>query len=229
MERVALLEQTLESHGLEIPPVSHPPESRHRSRRDEDTSSFESTSSFSSTPQESLMSDDQTATSPSSPDVHTKDESQVALTKKRSPDTLDIKKDGSRGNKRIRHDSLVSPSIVTTEKLVDDALHDDSPMHYEGTAMLNQASTMAPVTQRSFWPMTYDHNGGLTAVYPTISDVGFEHRAFDAWSSDAFAFHEYSGHTMVSHYDEALPSTYGIERSSSIKEATTNLDFMPLS
>lgn len=229
VERVALLERTLEEHGVKVPPASHPPEMRHRSYQIEDVS-VESVSSFSSTPQESLSSDYQPTTSPSSPDGQIEDDCHYKEKKTRSSD-VSITNDNninSLSNKRVRHDSLISSAIVKTEPPIDPILDDDAAQ-YKEAFVLDQSLPMPPPPQTTFWPMTYDHNGGLTSLLPTSSDASVEQRAYSAWSNDPFVFHGYNSHDLVSEYDSHLPSTYGIEDSCAPRRFSTNLDFMPLS
>lgn len=229
VERVALLERTLEEHGVKIPPANHPPEMRHRSCQIEDISA-ESASSFSSTPQESLSSDYQPTTSPSSPDGQIEDDCRDKDKKKRSSD-MSIPSDSSinsMSSKRVRHDSLISSAIVKSEMPIDPIL-DDEAAQYKEAFVLDQSLPMPPPPQTTFWPMTYDHNGGLTSLLPTISDASMEQRTYSAWSNDPFGFHGYNSHDLVSEYDGRLPNTYGIEDSCTPRRFPTNLDFMPLS
>lgn len=224
-----MLERTLEEYGVKIPPANHPPEIRHRSCQREDIS-IDSASSFSSTPHDSLSSDYHPTTSPSSPDGQIEDDCHDKERKKRSSDmsTTDGNNTDSQSNKRIRHDSLISSAIVKTESPIDPIL-DDEAAQYKEPFVLDQSLSMLPPPQTTFWPMTYDQNGGLTSLLPTNSDAHMEQRAYSAWSNDPFGFHRYNSQDLVSGYDGHLPSTYGIEDSCTSRRFSTNLDFMPLS
>ena len=224
-----MLERTLEEHGVKIPLANYPPEMRHRSCQVEDIS-VESASSFSSTPQEGHSSDYQPTTSPSSPDGQIED---CSRDKERTKRSLDLSipnnnNSNSLSNKRVRHDSLISSAIVKTELPIDPSL-DDEAAQYKEAFVLDQSLPMPPPTPTTFWPMTYDHNGGLTSLLPTNSDASIEQRAYNAWSNDPFGFHAYNSHDLVSEYDGHLPSTFGIEDGCTPRRFSTNLDFMPLS
>lgn len=90
---------------------------------------------------------------------------------------------------------------------------------YEGSLPLEQAMTTPVPGHASFWPMTYDHSGGLTTLYPDSQDAIIEH-TYDAWSNIALEFQAYDDHTAITHETgNNIPQ----------REAATNLDFMPLS
>jgi hypothetical protein len=222
-----LLERTLEEHGVKIPPADHPPETRHRSCQIEDVS-VESASSFSSTPQECLSSDYQPTTSPSSPDGRIQDDCRDKKRKKPLSDMSNTSDhDTNSLSKRVRHDSLISSAIVKTESPIDPTL-DDEAAQYKEAFVHDQSLPMPPTPQTTFWPMTYDHNGGLISLLPTNSNASVEQRDYSAWSNDPFGFHGYNSQDLASGYDGHLPNTYGIENSCTTRRFSTNLDFMPL-
>lgn len=221
-----MLERTLEEHGLTVPPFNYPPETRYRPHQREDTSA-ESASSFSSTPGESLGSNDHATTSPSSPDDPIEVECYDTKTKRKSLDTSITDDKSSTSNKRTRHDSLISSTIVKSEMSVENNLGDSSTQ-YNGAFAFDLRSPMVP-PQVSFWPMTYDHDGGLTALVPTASDASTEHRAYGAWCADTFSFEGYNGDNMISQFEIPLPNTYDTGASCISRRTSTNLDFMPLS
>lgn len=221
IERVALLEQILEENGLTVPPADHPPETRHRSRFKEGTSSVENISSFATTPQESLISDEYAASSPSSPKGRIKEEYQLVDMKKRSLEWAEIDNASSEGSKRLRHDSLVNAALIKSESS-SDRISDETinfPTRHETSFPIDEASIMPDPSQVPFWPMTYDHNGGLTTLYPDPQDSNFEHHDYGAWSNDTLGFQGYGNHT-------AIVCEVGNDILS--REPTTNLDFMPL-
>lgn len=223
VERVALLEQMLEDQGLKVPPASYPPETRHHSRRSKGTSSADNASSFSSTPQESSVSDDHAT---SSPYCSYQDERLVKGAKKRSSVSISADLEGNRSNKRTRNDSLITLADVKVEPEVDNPL--DSITPYDGTFGFGHAATVVASHQPPFWPMAYDHTGGLTALDPTPQDTNIEYSAFSAWCDNSFGYHEYSTHIVPTQYDERLPGPHHHDGNGLSRSFSTNLDFMPL-
>lgn len=227
VERVALLEQMLEDQGLTVPPANYPPETRHRSRRSKDTSSADIASSFSSTPQESSSSDHH-ATSPPYCEVDQgQDENRTAKIKKRTSISLSVDNETHHGNKRKRHDSLIMTADVKIESPVDSLLGSveryDGTFEFEPIATTNTSSRLQP----PFWPMTYDHTGGLTALIPPSQDTNVEYPSFNAWGDDAFNINGYSNHTFPAQYGETRDE-YQFSVGRSPREMNTNLDFMSM-
>ncbi|KAJ4991206.1 fungal specific transcription factor domain-containing protein [Stagonosporopsis vannaccii] len=223
VERVALLEQMLEDQGLTVPPANHPPETRHRSRRSKNTSSADNVSSLSSTPQDSSVSEDH-ATSPPHYFVNQgSDERKTPNKRKMSSSLITANNENHLGNKRIRHDSLIAPAEVKVESPINDLL--DSVTHYDGTFEFEQTTNES--NRPSFWPMTYDHMGGLTALNLPPQDTNVDYPAFSTWSDTAFEIDVYNDHVMTAQHGE-LHDAYRFNAGHPSIGVTTNLDFMAM-
>lgn len=195
---------------------------RYRSRLTEGTSSVENTSSFATTPQESLGSEEHATSSTSSPGSQIKEEYPLTDKRKMPSEWVEMNNANSQDLKKLRHDSLVSPTMVKTESSGDSIpnLNIELCTRYEGSLPLEQAMTTPVPGHASFWPMTYDHSGGLTTLYPDSQDAIIEQHTYDAWSNIALEFQAYDDHTAI---------TYETGNNIPQREAATNLDFMPLS
>lgn len=221
VERVALLEQLLEDQGLTVPPANYPPETRHRSRRSKNTSSADNVSSFSSTPQEGSISEDH-ATSPPHGLMDSGQGQQRTPNKKKKrslkSDTIDS--DSHLDNKRIRHDSLITPPDVKVESPIDNLL--DPVTRYDGTFDFELVTT-TDTTSQPFWPMTSE----LTALVPPPQAANIEYSAFSAWSDSAFVIDGYSDPALTAQHGE-FRDMYRIDASHKSMGVTTNLDFMSM-
>ncbi|KAH6639278.1 hypothetical protein C7974DRAFT_373534 [Boeremia exigua] len=174
VERVALLEKILRDEGLTVPQPNYPPETRQHSRRSEPTVSADKITSFSSTPQDSSVSDDHTASSPCYSTVAVQDEHQPLVTKKRALAVVDADHSNYQCNKKMRHDSLIMSTDVKEESPVEDTLA--SAIQYDEPYNFNHTATITPPIQTPFWPMEYDHNGGLTLLLSESQERVVEYR-----------------------------------------------------
>lgn len=226
VERVALLEQMLEEQGLKVPPATYPPETRHGSRRNKNNSSADSASSFSSTPQETSYSDDHATSSP----YHAVEKDHDGLTdtksRKRSSIVMNAKDFDGRDSKRTRNDSLITLADVKVEPPVDFPF-DANITHYEEAFNFHSVTTTTTSSQPPFWPMAYDHTGGLTALVAPLQNKPADYAAFSAWSNDAFGYGEHSSYTTNTQHGEES-DLHHYDMKSPVGGVATNLDFMPL-
>lgn len=225
VERIALLESLLEDHGLAVPPATHPPETRHRSRRSDGNQSVDHTVMSSSTSQDSTTSESHTASSPCSSDDLIRDELPATRTRKRSP--IDLETNFTDANrKRTRHDSLIEPVNVKIESPTR-AL--DETAHLNDTCELNQYAMPPPPTLISLWPTVRHQTGGQMTMYSTLQTTRVDDCGYSVWVDRPFEFQSCDQYSQESQHSIALPTEHQYIDTRSVVGGNTNLDFMTLS
>lgn len=226
VERIALLEGLLEDHGLAVPPARHPPETRHRSRRSNGTSSVDYTAMSSSTPQDSTTSESHTASSPCSYDDQIRDKHSATRTKKRSSIDLEINL-ADANTKRTRHDSLIMPVNIKIESPIRDSL--DEATHLSDTCELYQCVMPPPPNTISLWPTVHHQSGGHMTMYSTLQTARIDNCAYGVWADRPFDFQNYDQYSPELQHSNAFPTEHRYIDTRSMAGGDTNLDFMPLS
>ncbi|KAF2621506.1 hypothetical protein BU25DRAFT_416037 [Macroventuria anomochaeta] len=226
VERVALLERLLEDQGLTVPPANHPPETRHRSRRSKDTSTVDNTSLYSSTPQESSISDDHTASLPYSSDDQIKDEHQTPNINKRSSVLFDVDYESGHMSKRMGQNSFIAPVYLRAESARQYST--GSVTNRKRPCKLDQLAKIPLSDQASLWSTKFDYSSDQATIQPGPQDTNIECRAYSAWGHGAFDLHGYNNHTLTVQYGEVLHTGHQYNAPSPPRGVITNLDFMPL-
>lgn len=220
-----MLEGLLEDHGLAVPPATHPPETRHRSRRSDGTSSVDYTAMSSSTPQDSTTSESHTASSPRSSDDQIRDEHSATRTRKRS--LIDLETNFADANtKRTRHDSLIMPVNIKIESPIRDPL--DEATHLSDTCELNQCVMPPPPNPISLWPTVHHQTGGQVTMYSTLQTARIDNCAYGVWADRPFDFQSYNQYSPESQHRNGFPTEHHYINTESMAGGNTNLDFMPL-
>ena len=213
----------LEDEGLPVPPANHPPETRHRSRRQQPTCLSYGTPSSSSTPHNSSTSDYRTPSSPSNCDRHIKSEPHTPNSKKRSSIFLDINIENDHAKKRTKNDNLTEPTDVKVES--SDQSPNNATLQYSGLQDLDHLVALPPPNSTSLWPIMHEQTNASNAFYSALRNMNSSFSTFNAWHDTTFEL--YSNPSSNLRYRD----TVDIEQrnGSSNVRTHTNLDFMPLS
>lgn len=222
-----MLEGLLEEQGLTVPPASHPPESRHRSRQSKETSSVNDTPLSSSTPQDGSICESHTTSSPYSSDDQTKEKHPVTTTRKRSSIHIEIDTARAHFDKRSRHDSLITPADVKPESPIQKGT--SKVTHLSGPYELDQFAKLPPPDSVPLWPTAHEHTGAQTMIYSTLQTTRIDNCAYSAWSDRTFDFQSYNHYSLGTQHEDPLNTEHQYAGISPAGKSTTNLDFMSLS
>lgn len=149
-----------------------------------------------------------------------------AKSRKRSSEVQGANDIRGHDSKRTRNDSMITLADVKIEPPIENLI-DSTITHYEETFDFHQDAATTTSHQLPFWPMTYDHTGGLTALTLPPQDKPVEYAAFSAWSNDAFCDQTHNNYTVNSQYEE-IPGAHRYDTNTPVRGMITNLDFMPL-
>lgn len=207
-----MLEGLLEEQGLTVPPASHPPESRHRSRQSKETSSVNDTPSSSS---------------PYSSDDQTKEKHPTTTTRKRSSIHIEVDTTRAHFDKRSRHDSLITPADIKPESPIQKGT--GKVTHLSRPYELDQFAMLPPPDSAPLWPMAHEHTGGQTTIYSTLQTTRIDNCAYSAWTDRTFDFQSYNHYSLGAQHEGPLNTEYQYAGISPAGRSTTNLDFMSLS
>jgi hypothetical protein len=227
VERIALLEGLLEEQGLAVPPATHPPETWHRSRRNDEIPSIDYTATSSSTPQGSATSESHMASSPCSSDDQIKDEYPAMRSRKRSSIHLEINFAEDGYTKRTKHDSLIMPAGIEIESPIRESFSEVT--RSSETCEIDRFAMPPPRNPTSLWTMVHDHTSVHTTSCSTLQTTCIDNCAYDVWGDRSFHFTSYDPYLLEPQHRDPSHVEHHYTGPRSAAGGATNLDFMPLS
>jgi hypothetical protein len=222
-----MLEGLLEEQGLAVPPATHPPETRHGSRRSDETLSVDYTATSSSTPQDSTSSENHTASSPSNSDDQVKDERSATGPRRRSSINLETNFAGDRYIKRTKSDSLIMPANIKAESPMQDHLNEITRL--SEACELDRFVMPPPLNPASLWATVHDQISVQSATHSKLHTLRTDNYAHDIWGDKSWDLQNYDPYLMDSQHRDLFHVERHYTDIRSTAGGITNLDFMPLS
>jgi hypothetical protein len=213
---VALLERLLQDQGVTVPPAAYPPETRYRVCQGKEAPYNSDSSQPLSASQGSPSSTIHIISSPCSVTAEQRDDHGTPSELPWAVNSLESH--CGRVKKRRRNDSLVAPSALEADFVLDTLI--DPTLHPSEPRTPHHLSNMSLPSADFGWPTA-------ASLYSTTAITNHSQSVYSSWSRDTYEAQSHTCHLTRTEHEKVI-GTWNQSDSICMDRATINLDYMPL-